>query len=1069
MIKEHRIVIVGGGPMCTYALERLAALLAGRARAAPVRIAVFERGGRFGAGETHSDRQATTSYMNRIAAQITFAADESNVASPALLPKLLRPTFLEWCRERYRATGDSSFDLGARDVPKRFVHGLALREMFGRYATLLAAMPGVAVDLYPCDAVDVSREVAGDAPYRVHRAAAAGAPVPADAILFVTGHSQHHPQPGSPAAAWAARGDGRYIAYPYPLAQRLTEETVPPGSTVGVQGLGLAAIDVFLHLTEGRGGAFLPTGAPGPLQQLRYQPSDREPALIVGCSPSGMLVSCRPLDAKESDPALQHQGVFFTLGTVRALRHARGRRLAGAEGRPQLDFEREVLPLLVLEMAFVYYRTLLGEPFGAYLRRRVAPRARAFLRHGPRSRDAVDELLAPVAACFEEAADYLQRSAAAAPIPGRLRRFVAMGLRGADRGASVRDRRFDWRAVFEPFSAADAVSGAAWRARLLAWIEQDLAAAAEGNLANPLKAACDGVWRDLRAVLSEAVDAGGLLLDSHRRFISVYMRYYNRLSNGTGIVAMRKVLALVESGRLDVSTGPRPVVERRPDGRGFRIRGSRTGAVSEVDVLVDGKVHAFDAELDTGPLYPNLLRRGLVRKWRHPGSSPTEALLPGGLDLSADFHPLQPDGSVDSRLTFLGAPAEGVRFFQTSVARPYTDSYVLNHVATWAAAALAPVLGAPAPAGRLLMTLADLRDPAPAGAGLAPSLTEFRARVRAVLAEEAETARPRHVVILAVDGIPYARAHRAWTHARIERMRSVFPTTSATAWLSSLSGMSVAAHGVPGARFRLPEHGDALIDVFTYQGPLATPATENIFSDAAARGYLPLSMLGDLVDLDCSWRDVLLRHSRPLAGPRFYTGDGEGSPDRDPETLCRQLRAAVLEILAAHAAGPPCLLWCFLDVDRHVHRHGYDRHVERLLAALDHAACELTRANAVVLAHSDHGLARTRQDPRLERLLAGLAAASPLALGGAGRCRWIYARPGTAAGLLAELARQLPPRIRLADADALFPRGSLARARVGDVVLIAEGEDFLASPGYRFEHGSMTAAEVDVPLAEWRA
>jgi hypothetical protein len=40
---------------------------------------------------------------------------------------------------------------------------------------------------------------------------------------------------------------------------------------------------------------------------------------------------------------------------------------------------------------------------------------------------------------------------------------------------------------------------------------------------------------------------------------------------------------------------------------------------------------------------------------------------------------------------------------------------------------------------------------------------------------------------------------------------------------------------------------------------------------------------------------------------------------------------------------------------------------------------------------------------------------------------------------------------------------------VGSIVLIAQGEDFLAADGYRYEHGSLTEDELDVPVAEWRA
>ena len=99
------------------------------------------------------------------------------------------------------------------------------------------------------------------------------------------------------------------------------------------------------------------------------------------------------------------------------------------------------------------------------------------------------------------------------------------------------------------------------------------------------------------------------------------------------------------------------------------------GVVREVDVVVEGWTHPFDPELDASPLYPNLLRRGLVRRWSNDG------LEPGGLDVTDKLHPVAADGTVDERLTFLGAPIEGVLFFQMSAARPYANSYVLNNVA----------------------------------------------------------------------------------------------------------------------------------------------------------------------------------------------------------------------------------------------------------------------------------------------------------------------------------------------------------------------------------------------------
>jgi hypothetical protein len=348
-----------------------------------------------------------------------------------------------------------------------------------------------------------------------------------------------------------------------------------------------------------------------------------------------------------------------------------------------------------------------------------------------------------------------------------------------------------------------------------------------------------------------------------------------------------------------------------------------------------------------------------------------------------------------------------------------------------------------------------------------PTITGFRQRIRSILDRQAGAGRSRHVIIIAIDGIPYDLAVLCWRRAIIEKMTSVFPTTSSAAWLSSLSGMSVDAHGVPGVVFRLPDSGGQLINIFECKELIFEGAMENIFSDAAALGYVPLSILGDFEDFDCSWRHLLLQHSRAKSGHRFYAGrQGHAAPD--PAILCRYVEDAILQWLDAHAQRAPCLLWCFIDADLYIHRHGYDRHIVEFLDAIDQVAADLAQRGAVVIAHSDHALTPTRHHPEIERLVESITRRHQCALGGAGRTRWIYPAPGTSQELKYTLNRELPASIRVVDAGELFIEGSLSRRRVGDILLIAQEENFLAPSDYCFDHGSFTEQEVGVPFSEWQ-
>ncbi|MYR88461.1 hypothetical protein GTY41_26960, partial [Streptomyces sp. SID685] len=94
------------------------------------------------------------------------------------------------------------------------------------------------------------------------------------------------------------------------------------------------------------------------------------------------------------------------------------------------------------------------------------------------------------------------------------------------------------------------------------------------------------------------------------------------------------------------------------------------------------RVHPFDARNDVLPLYPNLIRRGLVRAWRNPGTSGPD-FAPGGIDITEGFHPRRDDGTVEKRITVLGWPSEGVMFFQYGALRPNTNHHLMRDILTW--------------------------------------------------------------------------------------------------------------------------------------------------------------------------------------------------------------------------------------------------------------------------------------------------------------------------------------------------------------------------------------------------
>lgn len=692
------IAMVGGGPRSVYALERLLALLKNTALSIQVEIHIFEANGRYGAGVAHSDCQNSCSYLNRTADQIAFAADESVTNATNLLPAPLRMTFIEWCQHHWRESGDSTFNLQAQDVPRRYLHGLALRDYFERYAAELRQIDGVSVTAHPEQVTSLSSD--GQAFRLVSPRRPAG--LVAHHILFITGHTPCRSSRKSTEGRFARNFN--YIPWAYPLEDNFTERQIPARNTIALLGMGLTAIDICLFLTEARGGTFIRQQS----GKLSYQPSGKEPRNIIALSRSGKIYSTRPRNEKFS-PKQFYTGQFFTLNAVSLLRQHCGKPVLVRYDirHPQLDFERDLFPLIVLEMAWVYYHTLLGERWLSRQLPTVNAVYQDFLSmQEHRGAQDIDRLLAPLQKNFDSLVERLcpargevvnatkQDAVVAwhvyhtltdddvdtAQAPFLLRALEPEKTKW-QHSPRLAEHKFDWRAIFTPFANHSSRSPSQRKQQILTWLSKDLDAARQGNIRNPLKACCDSVWRDLRTVFSSACDFGGLTPASQKNFMQQWLPHYNRLSNGASIEVMEKIEALVRQGIVLLPATAK--ISSQTYGNTFFLRYG--GKTRQVNHLACARIHPFDARYQVNPLYPDMLANGIIQLWENRRSH-NEVFIPGAVRVTPEFHPVMRDGTVDDRLTFLGSPAEGACFFTNAAARPAANSSVLGIMHHWAEA-----------------------------------------------------------------------------------------------------------------------------------------------------------------------------------------------------------------------------------------------------------------------------------------------------------------------------------------------------------------------------------------------
>ncbi|MBN9178428.1 MAG: FAD/NAD(P)-binding protein [Microbacterium sp.] len=341
-----RLVVIGGGPRAAMLLERIVARasdgLAPSGLAVEVDVVDPHP---FGAGRIWRRAQSALLKLNSMAQDVTVFTDDTCRIDGPIVPG---PSLIEWVEAWRRGElPDVEIDdelvraeatrLAGSDFPTRRLQSSYLAWFARRVRA--SAPSGVVIRARQDAATAVRRERDG---WRVQLAS--GAVLDADAVVYAVGHHGSAPDASVADLVERARTAGLHYVPPAFTAD-LDLEGIPPGADVIVRGMGLAAVDLVVLLTQGRGGLFERVDG-----RLRYVASGREPRLHLGSRrgvPYRSKVSSRLHgDAPQRD--------VLTPDVIAAL---------SASDAPPLDFDRDVWPLIASELLHGHYRELFtGHP-----------------------------------------------------------------------------------------------------------------------------------------------------------------------------------------------------------------------------------------------------------------------------------------------------------------------------------------------------------------------------------------------------------------------------------------------------------------------------------------------------------------------------------------------------------------------------------------------------------------------------------------------------------------------------------------------------------------------------------
>ncbi|MFF3684439.1 FAD/NAD(P)-binding protein [Streptomyces sp. NPDC002187] len=615
------IALVGAGPRGTSVLERLCASIPELAPDTVLTVHVVDPAPA-GPGRVWRTDQSTELLMNTVASQVTVFTDDSVGCEGPIRPG---PSLYEWAAAR------ADERLGPDDYPTRACYGRYLRWAF---RTAVDNAPAtVAVLVHRARAVRLEDD--RDTPH--------GEPAPRQTLVLDDGTvldglaavvlaQGHLPvvcgQSTAHLADYAARRP-RLRHFPPANPADLDLSAVAPGEAVLLCGLGLNFFDHMALLTTGRGGSF--TRPPG-RGALVYRPSGREPRLYAG-SRRGVPHQARGDNAKGASG--RHEPLLLTPEVIAAFRRR-------TEAGDPPDFLAEIWPLVAKEVETVHYEALLAA------RRDGAAR-------GFRSR------FLGARHCSTEEAAVLD----------------AYGIPGTD--------RWSWEAISRPAAHKVFASRADHRAWLVGRLRRDVAQAALGNVAGPLKAALD-VLRDLRNELRQIVDHGGLSGISRRDHLDRWYTPLNAfLSIGPPRRRIEEMTALIEAGVLEV-VGPGTRIGTA-DGAFTAESPDVPGSAVRATTLIEARLPEPRLRRTTDELLGRLLKTGQCRPHTIDGYET------GGLDVTPrPYRLINRQGRAHARRFAFGVPTEGVHWVTAAGARPGVDSVTLSDADAVARAVLVTVM-----------------------------------------------------------------------------------------------------------------------------------------------------------------------------------------------------------------------------------------------------------------------------------------------------------------------------------------------------------------------------------------
>lgn len=226
--------------------------------------------------------------------------------------------------------------------------------------------------------------------------------------------------------------------------------------------------------------------------------------------------------------------------------------------------------------------------------------------------------------------------------------------------------RFNTEHFLEPPQETEFHEGKTHHRYITSLYHYYLQEARKGELRSPL-AAVTAVWRKASPLFCEVYAFGGLTPESQRYFDCSMRAKLDRVTYGPPVKSAEKLYALIRSGILNFDAARNP--DLVPDEKSglFVLESRPEGTRYPVQTLVDARMPKMSLADNPGPLFRNLLNRGMISLYENRSGS--EAYRPGAVNITCKGFVIDKDGRINRGIAVTGTPTGGITFDNDTLAR----------------------------------------------------------------------------------------------------------------------------------------------------------------------------------------------------------------------------------------------------------------------------------------------------------------------------------------------------------------------------------------------------------------